>query len=84
MIIDSIDSLLLPVHHKLLLKEACPVMCHCNFDNELINGTNGLITSFIDNFPLIHFPKVNRVQYFLAPGKYFMLSTKTERCYSYL
>ena len=84
-IIDSIDSRtlspyqldqLLPVRHKLVLKKGCPVMCLRNFDNELKNGINGFVTSFIDNFPVIHFPKVNRVQYFSSSWKVLYVVNK--------
>ena len=85
MIIDSIVSgtlssyqldKLLRVRHKLVSKKGCPVMCFRNFDNELINGTNGFVTSFIDNFLVIYFPKVNRVQYFSSSWKVLYVVNK--------
>ena len=84
-VIESIDSgnlstyqldQLLPVKHKLALKEGCPVMCLRNFDNQLKNRSPGFVTAFIDNYPVIHFPKVNRVQYFSSAWRVLYVVNK--------
>ena len=84
-VIESIDSgnlpinqldQLLPDKHKLALKEGCPVMCLPNFDNQLKNRSPGFVTAFIDNYPVIHFPKVNRVQYYSSAWRVLYVVNK--------
>ena len=55
---------LLPVPHSLVLKINSPVMLMRNTDDQLKNGSRGVVDSFIDDFPVIFFPKEGRVKYF--------------------
>ena len=55
---------LLPVRKDLVIKLGCPVMCVRNTDNQIKNGSRGIVTSFINNFPVVHFQRENRVMYF--------------------
>ena len=55
---------LLPVHKDLVIKLGCPVMCVRNTDNQIKNGSRGIVTFFINNFLVVHFQRENRVMYF--------------------
>ena len=55
---------LLPVRKDLVIKLGCPLKCVHNTDNQIKNGSRGIVTSFINNFPVVHFQRENRVMYF--------------------
>ena len=55
---------LMPVPHALAIKIGSPVMLLRNTDNQLKNGSRGFVEYFISNFPVVFFPKENRVKFF--------------------
>ena len=43
-------------------------MCVRNTDNQIKNGSRGIVTSFINNFPVV-FLRENRVMYFFPSAR---------------
>ena len=59
---------LLSVRKDLVIKLGCPVMCVRNTDNQIKNGSRGIVTYFINNFPVV-FQRENIVMYFFPSAR---------------
>ena len=71
----------LQVPHRLALKVGCPVMVLRNIDDNIRNGTTGIVDSFLNNeFPVVCFPDSGKVFTMNKRYKWAILKDKKYGC----